>query len=64
MQTIAVAERHELTGFALMAHVMGMAAHARGETALDNPFTEEPDCSAAWLDGWMKAGASGRRLHA
>ena len=49
----------DLSGFALLAHVMGMAARGRGETAVDNPFAEEPEASAAWLDGWMRALPSG-----
>lgn len=52
MQTAAA--RVELTGFALLAHVMGMAARDQGGTALENPFEEEPDCADAWLDGWMR----------
>ncbi len=52
MQTAA---QTELTGFALLAHVMGMAARGRGDTALENPFGEEHDCASAWLDGWMQA---------
>lgn len=49
----------ELTGFNLLAHVMGMAARKRGETVVDNPFGEEPDASAAWLDGWMREAGAG-----
>ncbi|ACI97694.1 hypothetical protein [Rhodospirillum centenum] len=48
-----------LTGFALLAQAMGLAAAGRGETALDNPFVEEPGASAAWIDGWMR-GQTGR----
>jgi len=44
----------DLSGFALLAHVMGMAARDRGETAVDNPFRDEPAAADAWLDGWMR----------
>lgn len=51
-----------LAGFQLMAHVMGMAARKRGETAVDNPFCDEPEASAAWLDGWMRTEGSSASL--
>jgi len=54
MLTIA-ATRTEPTGFNLMAHIMGMAARRRGEGVMENPFTDEPGASDAWLDGWMQA---------
>lgn len=47
----------QLSGFALLARAMGMAAGNRGETALDNPFVDEPEASAAWIDGWMQCRA-------
>ena len=50
----------ELNGLPLMAHIMGMAARRRGDAAVENPFTDEPDASSAWLDGWMRE--SGRPL--
>lgn len=45
----------EPTGFALLARAMGIAARRQGETALVNPFADEPSAFTAWLDGWMSA---------
>ncbi len=47
--------QREISGFALLARAMGMAARRAGENALQNPFEDEPGASSAWLDGWMSA---------
>lgn len=52
------AQAVELSGFPLLAHIMGMAARQRGDAAVENPFCDEPDASSAWLDGWMQAAGS------
>lgn len=45
--------QREPSGFALLAHAIGMAARRAGENALTNPFADEPGAFTAWLDGWM-----------